>query len=317
MTDRLTESPPIPEARPPHLPDVLTRLSPGVYAFGLMALINLWFRVRQWSGNFPILDADSVLLLVPALIPAIATPLLGVALFLRHPRAHREMPLLVFGLALMAAGELLGTFSSQIRVFLSELQPNEFALTSPAQVAFTVFTMLLSIFALLYVGAGLSVARSRERVPAERPLLIWLVALAVVSIVLSVAGVVQVLPSTVDMGMELVVQLVLGSVLSAVLTLAWTYLTVMAIGGWLAGEGPRRAWGLAALALLILFVLRLVGSVVTVIAVPDAFEIYSPVAVVGLSAAWLLLLVAFLLGLPKDRAMADPPAVMPTGSAGG
>ena len=267
MNERLSESQPIPEARPPHLPDVLTRLSPGVFAFGLVELIVAWAQVRRWTNDFPFPDGYALFLFVGSLIPSVAVPLLGVALFVRHPRAHRTMPLLVFGLALMAVGGLLDTFGQPIRDFLAGLEPNEVGPWTPAQTAYTVFTTLLVLFALLYVGAGLSLARQRERVAAERPILIWLVALAVVIVVLSATAIARM---PVELTTEVVIQLGLGLVLSLLVTLGWTYVTAVAIGGWLAGEGPRRAWGLAALGLLILFVVQSFGSVVTVLAIPDA-----------------------------------------------
>ena len=192
VNEPLTESPPIPEARPPHLPDAVTRVAPGFYAFVLVALITGWSDIRRWLGDFPIFDPANLWLLVAALVPSVVTPLLGAVLFLRHPRAHRTMPLLVFGLALLAVAELLDAFETPIRTFLLSLSSAE-EVTSPADFAYLVFTTLLSLFAILYVGAGLAAARRRERSQAERPLMIWIVALSIVSGVISLSVVFQVM----------------------------------------------------------------------------------------------------------------------------
>jgi uncharacterized membrane protein YidH (DUF202 family) len=310
VNERVTESPPIPEARPPHLPDVLTRTAPGFFAFVLVAVVTGWADIRSWLGDYPIFDPSTVWPLVVQLVQSVVPPLLGAALFLRHPRAHRTMPLLVFGLALLAAGELLDVVSSPISQFLRSLSPDELP-PSPADIAFLVFTTLLSLFAILYVGAGLAAARRRERVAAERPLVIWIVALAIVSGILSLASVFQ-LP--IESTPFVLVQLAIGLVLSMLVTLAWAYLMAMSVGGWMAGEEPRRAWGIAALAIVVLFVTRLGGGVLSSLAVAGLFGIVE-ILFAASTLAWLLLLAAFLLGLPAPRD--DRPAETQPDSAAG
>jgi hypothetical protein len=321
-----SESPPIPEARPPHLPDVVTRLSPGFFAFALVAVLVAWLSVREWIGLYPFVDTGAVIALL-ATVQFVVVPLLGAALFLRHPQAHRTLPLLAFGLALMTFGEVLSAFDDPIRRFLAELSPSDVGPTTPATLAYAVFTSLLALFALLYVGAGLTAARRRDRGAAERPLAIWLGALAVVGAVISLATVFQL---QFDASAAGIVQLVIGFVLSLLLTLAWAYVTAVAIGGWLTREDPRRAWILAALGLSILFAVRLIASTVTALFLGDAFLTLLTVTTIASAAAWLLLLVAFALGLPgssdsgsgldgvgEREPTADPPAATPPGSAAG
>ncbi len=313
VNEPLTESPPIPEARPPHLPDAVTRVAPGFYAFLLVALITGWSDIRRWLGDFPIFDPANLWLLVAALVPSVVTPLLGAVLFLRQPRAHRTMPLLVFGLALLAVAELLDAFETPIRTFLLSLSSAE-EVTSPADFAYLVFTTLLSLFAILYVGAGLAAARRRERSQAERPLMIWIVALSIVSGVISLSVVFQVMSDPTGLPPVALVQLAIGLVLSLMVTLAWAYLLAMSLGGWIAAEQPRRAWAAAAVAIVILFVIRLVGSVLSTIGIPDGFAV-GEVTFAASTIAWLLLLAAFVLGLPSPTD--DPPAATPTGSEAG
>jgi hypothetical protein len=95
----------------------------------------------------------------------------------------------------------------------------------------------------------------------------------------------------------------------------------------MAGEEPRRAWALAALAVVVLIVARLIGGVLSSLAMPGLFGVIE--VLFGLSTAgWVLLLVAFLLGLPspgeaaagepiEPAPTADPPAATPPGSAAG
>jgi hypothetical protein len=322
VSERLTESPPIPEARPPHLPDTLNRLSPGFFAFAVVAVLVAWLNIRDWIGQYPFVDTGAVIALV-ASVQFVVVPLLGAALFVRHPRAHRTLPLLVFGLALMTFGEVLSALDDPIRRFLIELSPSDVGPTTPATLAFTVFTSLLALFALLYVGAGLAAARRRERGAAERPLAIWLGALAVVGAVISLVAIFQLEFDTSAAG---IVQLVIGFGLSLLLTLGWAYVTAVAIGGWLTREQPRRAWTLAALGLSVLFAVRLIASTVTALFLGEAFLTLLTVTTIASAAAWLLLLVAFALGLPappdgvgerEPEPTADPPAATRPGSAAG
>lgn len=313
---------PIPEARPPHLPDVVTR-RPLVVAFGLVAAFDLWIQIQNWFGRMPISEPLTLASLLVSVIPSVVIPLLGVALFVRHPDARRTMPLLVVGLGLLALGELLSALDEPISRFLVSLSPPDDSLTSPANVAYSVFTRLLSVVAVLYLGAGLSAARRREGGPAERPLLIWLVALSIVGAVVSLAGIAL---GGFELTPSLLVQVGLGLVLSLLLSVTWAYLTAVTIGGWLAGDEPRRAWQLVAIGVSVLFVIRLLGS--AIYSLPTGLLEF----LAGLSylsfVAWLMLLVAFWLGLPTlpaeevvevdvDAVTADPPAATTPGSAAG
>ena len=259
MNDGVT-GPPLPEARGPHLPDVLTRQSIWVFVFGLVAVFMFWSVWRRWTAQYPIVDLNAVSALLFGLIPGVVAPLFGVALFARHPDARRTMPLLVFGLALFAFAEVLETFDRAIFDALVAFTPEDVGPVTPAVVAFGVFTAMLGMFAALYTGAGLSSARRLERSPAERPLMIWLVALGVVSAVVSIASIVPLLsgtPAPADL-----LQLAISFVVSLLVTLAWAYLVTVTVGGWLSGDVPRRAWALAGIATTLLFAVRLaIGAV--------------------------------------------------------
>jgi hypothetical protein len=297
---------------------VLTRLSPWVYVFGAVALLQMWAGWREWSGTFAAPQPGDIPLLLHAFIPSVVIPLFGVALFVRHPDARRTMPLLVFGVSLFTFGEILDVVDTQIRTAL--VGPDALPGT-PADVAYGVFTSLVRLFAILYTGAGLAATRRAAPTRAERPLTIWLVALAVIGTVISVASVLQlnVQQATAADLLILAIQIVL----SLLVTLAWAYLVSVTIGGALADEEPGSAWSVAALGASIVFGFRLLAGAVFGVGEPW-FTIVTVGSYVGL-VGWVLLLVAFGFGLPSPpdadaddlEPTADPRAATPPGSAAG
>ncbi len=322
MDDGVTTRP-IPEARGPHLPDVLTGRSLWAYAFAVVAAFIAWSVWRRWTAEYTIVDVNAVSALLFGLIPGVVAPLLGVALFARHPDARRTMPLLVFGVLLFAFAEVLAVFDGAIFAALAAFSPDDAAPVTPAIVAFGVFTTLLGMFAALYTGAGLSSARRAERSAAERPLMIWLVALGVVSAVVSIASILPFLTGSPAAGDLL--QLGISFAVSLLVTLAWAYLVAVTVGGWLADDVPPRAWALAALATSVLFAVRLlIGAV---LGPGEPWFMIVTVASYASLVAWIVLLVAFWLGLPSpgesgteappDDPTADPREATPPGSAAG
>ena len=313
---------PFPEARPPHLPDVLTRLSPWVFVFLAIAAVNLFTALRS-TMQVPTIEPASISFGVVTAIRAVVGPLLGVVLFARYRGAWRSLPALAFGLVLLSLDLLESAFSGVITGFLLGASPDETDIFSPAMTAYGVFRGLLGVFAILYIGVGLSIARRRERTRVERPLLAWLVALGVVASVLSVAAAIAI---SVEMTPVVLVQFGLGIALSLASTIAWAYLAAVTVGGWVAREQPIRAWRLGALAVIILILTPLLTTSFAALVVyaggPSGLT-----WIVGFvdAAAWVILLVAFALGLPTlpvaseddDAATADPPAATPPGSGAG
>lgn len=307
---------PFPEARPPHLPDVVTRQSPWMLLFLLIAALVAW---RSWTSWGPVAAGEEIpsfFRLITFASSIVAPPLFGVALLARQPDARKSTPMLVFGLGLMAIGVLLTAFGQPIRQFLrGDVYVSVFQ--SPAETAFLVLNGLVAMFGVLYVGAGLASARRAPKSPAERPVTIWLTALTVVSIVLSLRTVAELL-SAGEYPPDVLVSAAIGFVLSIASSLAWLYLTVVIVNGWLAGEAPGRAWLAAAVGVLLLFVSPLIASVVLVVEAAGGpfVQVFNYATLV----AWLLLLVAFALGLPSqistsdELATADPPGATQPGS---
>jgi len=308
-----------PEARGPHLPDALTRVAPLAYPFALLALFVAW---RGWQDAVAGGDALTAEAVLRILIPSVVIPLLGLIVVVRRPDAHRTLRLLLFGVALLSLRELITTFDAPLRELLRGVDTT-FEFESPGEIALRVFTGLLLVFGLLYLGAGVADARGPDRVVVERPLAVWLAALAAIAIALSLYSLVLLTQG--DYPFELIVSAVIGLMTGALVTLCWAYIATIVIGGWLSGRAPRRAWIVGAIALVLLFGTQLIGIGVGAFATEALLPFFLAIAYAGLL-GWVLLLVAFALGLPggagaptleDETATADPPAATPPGSAAG
>ncbi|HSL76990.1 MAG TPA: hypothetical protein VK867_08600 [Candidatus Limnocylindrales bacterium] len=309
---------PFPEARPPHLPDVMTRQSPWLLIFVGIAGLVAWRSWISWGPSAAGEEVSSLISFVTFASSILAPPLFGVALFARHPNAWSTMPLLVFGLGLMGFGVLLTAFGDQIReVLRGTASFDEFQ--TPGETAFLVFKGLVALFGVLYAAAGLSAARSAPRSRAERPVAIWLTALTVVSIVLSLRTIAD-LFSAGEYPPDLVIPVAIGFVLSIASNFAWLYLTAVVVGGWLAPETPSRAWLAAAIGVLLLFVSPLVVGFAFVMS-GDGNSPVLPFFNYATLGAWVLLVAAFAIGLPTpvgarrgEPVTADPPGATQPGS---
>jgi hypothetical protein len=122
----------------------------------------------------------------------------------------------------------------------------------------------------------------------------------------------------------LVIQAISGTILSALVTFAWAYVTVVTVNGWIARERPRRAWLLAAIGSSALFALRLIFPALSLIPFDVTTVPVLPVIAFVSYAGWLALAAAFVLGLPTPASAdevieptADPPGATQPGSAAG
>lgn len=305
------------EARGPHLPDVLTRQSAWVYLFVGAALVHIAVAWIDWSGRGPIAPPQDLVSLLWVQADAALISLFGAALFVRHPDARKSMPFLAFGLGLLALGPLLQLVDAPVTQFIDSIAPSdaEFIGLSPAVVAYHVFTSLIGVAGLLYVGAGLADARIRPTRGAERAVLSLLVVIGILIAawqLLAVGGA-QAPASPYEW-----VLVGIGLVLSLMSTLAWAYLVAVVFGGWLTGEEPRTGWRLALVASFIGLILPVVSTILIVIgtlfqsASSPLFPLFGLVGLAGI-VGWILWLAAFAVGLPAgsaatgDRSEATPP----------
>ena len=270
-------------------------------ALTVLAAIGRWQELSGVSFSSPI----DVVSLIAGSVPPIVSPLLGVALFARHPNAHRTMPSVAFGVVLFAVLTVVDRLRAPILNSIASLDPT-FESTGPAFLGYDLVQALVSVFALTYLSIGLADARRFEDSPGSRPILILLIAGAVgapaVSALLAFAWLsVQPLSSVVSV----------VSVLST--NLAWAYLGWNAFRGWSAGEEPGTGWALVAGAGFGYVLIAVLATALSVVAwVSGAsnsqpqfvYEVYLLLGA-GLAGIWLALLAAFVVGLP---AVADEEA---------
>ena len=109
--------------------------------------------------------------------------------------------------------------------------------------------------------------------------------------------------------------------------LALSYLVVVSVSGWLAQEAPRSGWRLAAIGAGLLLLQALVVPLLSLVPLPqeDLFALFGIIAD-GVLVGWVLLVVAFALGLPSTESVVedepagvtlDRPAVTTPGSGAG
>jgi hypothetical protein len=306
------ETPDLPEARGPHLPDAIARVPGPVWAFLALTVLAVYGRWQELSGlsfGSPI----NVVALIAGSVPPIVAPLLGVALFARHPNAHRTMPSVAFGVVLFAVLTVVDRLREPILGSIASLDPT-FASTGPAYLGYGLVQALVSVFALTYLSIGLADARRFGDGPGSRAVLILLVAAAVV------APAVSALLGFAWLSVQPLWSIV--SVVSVLATnLAWAYLGWNAYRGWSAGEEPGTGWALVAGAGFGYLLIAVLATVLSVFAwVSGAsnsqpqlvYEVYLLLGA-GLAGVWLALLAAFGVGLPavldeaaKAEALEDP-----------
>jgi hypothetical protein len=298
------------EPRGPHLPDAITRIPLGVWPFLALALLEAYGRFARFGSVRFEGPVDYVEALIGA-VGALAVPLIGVALFLRHPYAHRTLPSITVGVALLAALTVVDALRDLVvrGIVQSEL---DFQTSILASTGYSVIQALVRVFAVTYLAIGLHDARrlaDLSRGSGVRALLL-IAALgspAVMAFVVWPWPEQQFLPN-------------LLSLVAQVLTnLAWTYFAWVAFRGWAAGEAPNVGWGLAALVGAGNLVVSMLAAVLNLAVwavgptdgqVPFVFEAYRALLAV-LACLWVALLAAFWLGLPAERE-AEAQAEAPT-----
>ena len=302
------------EPRGPHLPDVMTRIPLGVWPFLAVAVLAAYGRIsllRPESFESP----TNAAWVIVGSVEAVAAPLLGAALFYRHPRAHRTIPAIAFGTALFAFTTVVDALREPV---MNSIAPPMFfgslddTMVTVAGSGYRLVEALLIVFALTYLAIGLADARRLEDRMNARAILI---ALAVIAVACPIIGGLLVLPWPGELTLQIVLNLVAG-LLSY---LAWVYLALTAFRGWAAGEAPNAGWGLVALAgigylavvasfMVLNVVLWIIGP--TESQVPVVYEAALLLEVVT-AALWVALLAAFWLGLPAERE-ADGEEELPT-----
>jgi hypothetical protein len=327
-TGRTIDGKPWEEPRPPHLPDRLTSITPWVIPFLLLAALQVVAGWLEWGaqGDYRPLGVGVSIFL--GLLPGICTTLLGAALFYRHPDAHRRLPMLVFGAVLLTVVALMDVAEAPWRsAFLPDLFPESDMPGGEESVIvlsgiYSAALNVISVFGLLYLARGLGGARRFADVVSARVLGIAVTVVVLAATVVSLASVLM----DADWSDVLTPLNLMAVAVSLVSTLAWSYLFVTAVTGWRAGERPRIGWLLVALAAGIEIGLRVLMAGTLLVDISQAG--FGVLQIVGLAsvANWVLLLLAFVAGLPSmapapagssPSTTADLPAATPPGFGAG
>lgn len=299
---RPTDSAPWAEARPPHLPDRLTRLSPWSIPFLLLAALQIFHGWQQWAATGATSAEPWLAWVVTDRLPSLAATLLGAALFLRHPQAHRTLPALTVGVGLLALAEFLRLVSGPLGRLFPALSAGseEFPFTTPFLVVSFVFVSVVTVVGIVYLARGLRAARrSRDEVSVRGRSIV----LAVISVVATGIAAWTTANAYDAWGTLDILAVTSSLIVSLSFMLAWSYLLLVALGGWIDGERPPTGWLLAGLGAAIVLANAVVIAVSGLLRLsPDNSPVVLQVLVLSYVIGWLLLLLAFVAGVPATSA---------------
>ena len=298
-TGQTIDGSPWEEPRPPHLPDRLASMPWLAWPFLILAAVLVGFALPRVQDVLAAGGPYSIWSIVTQLDP-IATVLLGAALFWRHPDAARELPRIAVGVALLATGEILRLIAEPLAPILAGITPPTEALPGlvPLGSAFDAFATSIGLFGLVYLIGGLDDARRFQAEGSSRRIAIPLVALGVV---IGIGKFVRLGEVPVDDTLTVGTVVAVSLILSTLDVLAWAYLIVIGARGWRSGESPSRGWLAATLAgICVLIAAVSTTAIELLVATPTeaTFMVYLAFSSIG-TAAWILLLIAFGLGLPS------------------
>ncbi|HYO41579.1 MAG TPA: hypothetical protein VES19_00130 [Candidatus Limnocylindrales bacterium] len=275
----------------------------GFLVFGLRPLTEMG-DMRMW-------DLGNVFSIVAASVRNAAVVVLPAALEWGVPGARRVTPWLVRGTVLIALEPLLRAGLRLVQGWYIDLQPADvlydqdpFGYDTPFGAAIWLVGLAISI-----VGAagawslsdGLADAGGRVR----RRVIVALVTVGTLAVLATYVPYFGYLEpgATIDFGSIVLWMSLVGLGIDLVDNAIWLMVAARLIAGFVAHARPRAAWGLGALAASGMFLIRLLGPVLT-LWFPTGGYGYAFTAVSVLS--WVLLVVAFLAGLGRGRVRRRP-----------
>jgi len=287
------------EPRGPHLPDRLMRIPLGTWPFLALtaaAGYEVWDALRMTVFDHPL----DVWWAVVGSVRHIVAPLIGAALFYRHPSARLVFPALTVGVALFG----LTTVAAALRApVMDGIGASDMAYDAAllAGTGYTLVEALFMVFAITYLANGLGAARRwQDGSPARGAQALLVVAALAASAVTGWFAW--------SSGSNQAVLLIAGVTAFTLTNLAWAYLGWTGYRGWAAGEEPRLGWGLIALAgigyVAVNALYTFLSAVVWVIGptdgpIPVVYEVGQLLGV-ALAAFWICILAAFVIGLPAE-----------------
>jgi hypothetical protein len=268
--------------------------------FILAAFVPVVLSWSEWTIAFASDPNAALTILLAGVLPGVSVPLIGAAIVIRHPRAHRSVPSLLFGASLVTVQVVGVRHAPQLLDVVFPRSINDILSFELVYTATYVVLAAIGAFGWAYLASGLVRARRYEDVRGTGVIVFIVIALAIIASSMQIgaqdfslgrAGGVP--------GMALVAAVLVVGLLEK---LAIGYMAVTATRGWRAGEAPRRGWALAAIGAWLLLVALLVVAAVPLLG-EDWMQVYDPTWVLrGISllfgAGGVALLVAFALGLP-------------------
>ena len=292
------------EARPPHLPDRITAIPVMVWPFVVLTALVVYDRISLYRGQ-PF-DASIVVSLSLGIARLAAMILLGAALFLRHPDAWSRLRPVAIAVTLIAMGEALDVFAPHID---SLVQGEWDGSDLPIITASYVLGRAASVIGILGVASLWFGLRANRRATDRTRTLALFVALSVGALAFLALGYDRILDDAwVDPDLEIAAAATrIGAAIHATSIVAWMAVASVLLVGARGRERPTAGWRIGAIAILaIVLGLEPVWVLWPTYDMSTSGLTIAGWIVVGTAAAGaVLLLVAFLLGLP-DPADAEP-----------
>ncbi len=297
------------EARPPHLPDRITAIPVMVWPFLVMTAAVIYARSRLYIG-MP-LDASNVIGSGLGTATVAAMTLLGAALFLRHPDAWSRLRPVAVAVSLIAIGAAMDVLAPHVDGALRSVGIGEEWNGGELPMITVSYALgrLASIVGILGVASLAIGLRATRRTPDASPTLVLFVALSIGALAFLAVDYGRILDDgwgDSDQAMVAAANRI-SSAIHAVGLVAWVAVASILMIGARRRERPTSGWLVGAIATL-----------ATVVGLEPIFVLWPTfdMATSGLTlAGWLavgataagavLLLVAFLLGLPEPL-KADP-----------
>ena len=298
------------EARPPHLPDRITAIPVMVWPFVALTVVVVFARSRIYIG-VPF-DASIAISFGLGMAQLGAMTLLGAALFLRHPDAWSRLRPVAVAVSLIAIAEALVVFAPHVEGLVrggwigSGWDGESFPIITVSYVLGRVASVI-GIVGIASLGVGL---RATRRTPDATRTLVLFVALSTVALAFLALGYGRALDDgwgNADQAIAAAENRISVAIV-AVTLVAWVAVASILVVGALRQERPTSGWAVAAIAALAIAV----GLEPIYLMWPtfDATSGLLPAGwiTVGIAAAGaVLLLVAFLLGLPEPLDVEGPP----------
>ena len=295
IDDALDGDPPASvEARGPHLPARWP-----VLVFVGLAIVATW----ATYPSPPAWSPDTVVAYLLDLLPTVCAVLLPGALLLRHPDAPRRARPLLFGTLLLATVPFLRLAAPQLQGFFMSLTPPppEQDWFVPSSIVFGFFNGLVGLFGALYIALGLSQTRHWAYRGSARIAGFAVLAVGLIASVATVYSISRADLSTIDMTLPLWAYLVGSIALSVATIMTWSYLAMSLVRSTLSGEEPVLAWSAGAVGACLLLATYTIGAWANLVQTSNETitTLIFWVSNTSYSLGFLLLLVAFLLGMPS------------------